>query len=167
MGGEARPHLLAGDQVPTFGGSREGLDRRKVRAGVRLGEALAPVLFAGQNRGQVTLLLLDGAALDERGGGEDLPDPSVPVRRVGPGSQLAEHDLFGQPESATTELDRERQAGKAASVELPVPLHPDLVRLLLAERAAVSKPLGGDVVGQPGLGIGGKHRYIGHSARHD
>src|SRR3990172_6135530 len=61
VAGEARPHLLTGDQKGVSVGYGAGLERGQVRAGVRLRKALAPDLLGREDRLQEALFLRLGA----------------------------------------------------------------------------------------------------------
>src|SRR5690349_1047710 len=64
--GLRRPDLLAVDDPLVAVAHGRGLERRQVRAGVRLAEALAPLHLAPQDLGQELLLLLLGPPLQDR-----------------------------------------------------------------------------------------------------
>ena len=68
--GERGPDLLAVDDVVVAVADGAGLEGGEVGAGLGLGEALAPHVFAGEDAGDVLLLLLVGA-VHEDGGPED------------------------------------------------------------------------------------------------
>src|SRR5690606_37203559 len=114
----ARPGLLAVDDQPVAVDHGFGLHARQIRAGVRLGEALAPDLFAAQDRREVALLLLLGAVRHQRRAGVVEPaEQGAGFRRTGANRFLDPDRLHRRRQAAAPVLDRPTEAGEAA-VEL-------------------------------------------------
>ena len=116
------PDLLPVHHVLVAVPLRASAQRREIRSGLRLGEALAPHALALQDAGEVEGALLIGAFRDERGPCVHHPDEvDADVRRVRAGVLLEVHDLLGHGQSPTAECLRPLQPGVARVVELPLP----------------------------------------------
>ena len=112
--GVRRPDLLAVDHVVVAVADGATAQRREVRAGVGLGEALAPDLLAAKDPRQVRLLLLGRRLGDERRAGVQQPDEVHPdVRRLRPLALLEEDEVLGGGRAAPAVLRRPVDAGVA------------------------------------------------------
>ena len=120
--GAAGPHLLAGDDPVVAVLDRARLQRREVRAGVGLGEALAPDLARRRGSRQVALLLRVGAPHHHRRPGQQQAEHVGRQRRAGAAELLEEDRRLGQRRAAAAVLgaasarrpSRRRRAGAAS-----------------------------------------------------
>ena len=120
--GAARPHLLAGHHPLVAVLDRARLQRRQVRAGVGLGEALAPDLLGGEDRRQVALLLLVGAPHHQRRAAEQQSRACWPPAARARGRSLRSRSPIRsawrrgrRTRSATPARPSRRRTGAAAS----------------------------------------------------
>ena len=116
-----------------------------------LGEELHPELLAGQDLGDVALLLLLGAEV-EQGGGEDGERRGVEDDRHLVGERLrGEGLLVGPAQALAPVLDREAHAGEAPVEQRALELAGPRGVLVLDHELVVLDPLGQarHVVGQP------------------
>jgi hypothetical protein len=142
-----RPHLLAVDDEAGSLEPRARPYRREVGTGLRLGEALAPDLFRGENVREAALLLGVGAMGDDRRSGHPDPDHTEMLRRFGPRELLVEDRLIAVRFAATAVLDGPGQPAVARGVETATPV---------AEVCRV-----GPVLGQPCTKVAAKLRLVG------
>src|SRR5439155_17677652 len=117
----ARPDLLAVDDPLVALEDGAGLRGTHVGAAAGLGEALAPDLLSGQQRREITRLLLVGAPRDDRGAGHAETDPADMCGRSGAGRLLEEDALVGVGRAAAAVLLGPGQADVAGVVQLPAP----------------------------------------------
>ena len=105
--GEARPDLLAGDDVLVAVAHALARQRRQVAARAGLAESLAPHLLAAQDAGQVLGLLL-GAGLghDRRPRVQRADEVHADVGRAGPRRLLEEDQLLDERGAAAAVLGR-------------------------------------------------------------
>ena len=141
---ERAPDLLAVQHVVVAVALGPRAQRREVGARARLGEALAPHLFAAQDLRQVVGLLRVAALFDQRRARVQRADEvHADVRRTRPGRLFVEDQLLGGRRAAAAELGRPVQA-RVARVEQPalpvgVPLPavgPRVARRLRRQRRA-------------------------------
>ncbi len=92
--GERRPDLLAVDDVFVAVALGAGRQRREVAAGGGLAEQLAPELGAGEDPGEVAILLLLGAGGEERRPGPADADRVEGTRRLRGAELLVDHELL-------------------------------------------------------------------------
>src|SRR6185312_1095822 len=145
------PHLLAVDDEMVALVDRPGPEAGKVAAGAGLGEALAPALVPGEDRGQVALLLRFGAELDQRR--PQQPDRAVPGedRRVRPEILLVEDHLLDKAGAAPAVFLGPGDADPAGGVHLLLPGDALFERLPVGRDARIRCVLNLQIVGQIGL----------------
>ena len=142
--GAARPHLLTGDDPLIAALDRARLQRREVRAGLRLREALTPDLIAGDDRREVAVLLLLGAPGHDRRTREQQSEHVRRQRRTGASELLEEDRRLRQRRAATAVLTRPVHRGPAATGQATLEVTaPAVVGVLLGRRVA------GRVLAQP------------------
>src|SRR5262245_8859702 len=119
---ERSPDLVAVHDVVIAVAHRRRLQRGEVRAGGRLGEALAPHLLAAQDARQVSLLLELAAFGDHRGAAvADADEVHADVGHVCARGLLVVDQLLGQRRAAPAVLLRPVHAGIAGVEELLLP----------------------------------------------
>src|SRR4051812_47710005 len=129
--GAARPHLLAGDHPLVAVLDRLRLQRGEVGPGVRLGEALAPDLLAGEDRPQVTLLLVPRSP-DHQGRTTEEQAEDVGRERHASAAELLEVDRrLRQRGAPAAVLGGPVRRGPAAVVEAALPVAPPCVEPVL------------------------------------
>ncbi len=99
-----------------------GLERRQIRAGVGLGEALAPDLRPADDRREEPLLLAVVTPVQNGGTDQDLPSGGRLDRRTGLGQFLGQDDRFERGEALASVLDGPGGAAPARSVQHAVPV---------------------------------------------
>src|SRR5205085_9654213 len=120
--------------VATVLGAR--LERRKVAAGVGLGEALAPDLVGAQKRRQVSVLLLLGPVGDHDRPAHPEADDVDRLGRAGLDELLVEDQLLHQGGAAAAILLGPGDAGVSGLVQLSLPRPPALHVILAATAGA-------------------------------
>jgi hypothetical protein len=142
---ERRPDLLTRDHPLVAVSHRPGLERGEVRAGVRLGEALAPDLVGGEDRREVALLLLIVAVGDNGRPAHGQAEDVGHLRRTGTSDLLIEDRLLDEARPRPTVRLGPGEAGPAAVVELALPVATEgerrLVALGLRARVVPVEPL--------------------------
>src|SRR5262249_31848522 len=118
-----RPDLLTGHVERVAAQLGAGPARREIRAGVRLREALAPDLVAGEDAAQKALLLRFGAVVDERRSDQPRADADVDhVRRPQRGVLLGEDELLDRRRAAPAVFPGPVEPGPPALEQAPLPL---------------------------------------------
>ncbi len=100
------PHLLPVDDPLVTVEHGRGLQRREVRARVRLAEPLTPRDLALQDLRQELLLLLLGAPLEDRRSDERVTEEISAHRRAGTRELLVQHDVVHDREALASVLLR-------------------------------------------------------------
>ncbi len=103
VAGVRRPDLLAVDDVLVAVAAGGGAQAGQVRACFRFRVALGPHRVAAEHRGQPAALLLRGAVLDDRGGG-DVQAGAERARYPGAGELLLVDHLAGERQLHAAEL---------------------------------------------------------------
>ena len=135
-------------QVAAVGRHGGAAQAGQVRAGLGLGEALAPDL-AVEDGGQVPLLLLGRAADQQRGRGVvDRDERQHQAGRVVRGQLLVEHDLLGGGHAAAP-LGRPVRHGEPGGAELLEPRLLELDERVVGHAGLGGAPVGGDVGAAP------------------
>ena len=160
--GEGGPDLLAGDDPFVAVLDRARLQRGEVGARLRLGEALAPDLLAGEDRLQVALLLRVGAVGDHHRAAHRQAEHVGRARRF-QARRLADEDrLLDHRRAAAAVLLRPGDPGPAGGVHLQLPLaaeghHLLQARFRLGARMVLFDP-GADLVAE--LLLGGREGQV-------
>lgn len=116
-----RPHLLAVEHPVVPVPLATGAQRDQVRAGVGLGEELAPLLLGTDQRGQVAQLLLLGTGVQQRREHEVHADPQRSQRRRVVAPQFVLQGPQVRPgEAEPAVLLRHVGSGQAGGGELPL-----------------------------------------------
>ena len=116
-----RPRLLAVDHEVVAAVLRARAQRREIRAGIRLGEALAPDVVAAEDPLEVRGLLL-GRSLGHDRRADDLePDLADQRRRARPRELLVGDDLLHQRRAAAAVLGRPGEIDEPRLVQLALP----------------------------------------------
>ena len=133
-----RPYLLPADRPPAFGCGRQRPDAAEVRAGVGLGEELAPARFAVGHRRQVRQSLLV-RPVGEQDGGQHLERHRQhlggdAVARL----HLSHHLVLPSRRAVPAVFDRPRATGEPGVEERPPPVlgHRQRVAFTLPELSA-------------------------------
>src|SRR5439155_7118191 len=150
----ARPDLLAAHVERIAAELGAGPHGGQVGAGVRLREALAPHLLAGQDLREKALLLLLRAVVDERRADERRPHADVDhARRPDARVLLGEEQLLERRRAAAAVLARPVQARPAALVQaaLPPAREADLLGRVLRPAEAGRAPARRQIGDQPGV----------------
>src|SRR3954466_3324842 len=119
--GERRPHLLPGDDPLVPVAHRARLQRREVRAGLGLGEPLAPDLVGAEDGLEVALLLLLGAVRDDCRPAHRQAQHVRRARRLRAGELLVVDRLLDERRAAPAVLLRPGHAGPVVLVQAPLP----------------------------------------------
>src|SRR5206468_5983920 len=141
--GVAGPDLLSRHEEDVAAELGAGAAGGEVRAGVRLGEALAPDLLAGQDPRQEAALLRLRAVMDERRPDQRRPDTDVDHRRrADAGVLLGEEELLDRRRAAPAVLARPVEPRPAALEEaaLPPAREADLLAGILGLRVLRRSP---------------------------
>ncbi len=112
------PDLLAVDDPLVTVEFGLALQRREVRPGLGLGEALAPARLAPEDAGQELLLLLLGAPLEDRRADQRVAEEVAAHRRSGRSELLVQDDRLHRREALAAVLGRPRGTDPAAFEEL-------------------------------------------------
>ena len=156
------PHLLTGDHPLVAVEHGAGLDVGEIRAGVRLGEPLAPQLVDRLDLREEPALLLVGAELDEGRGEEALAEERDPRGSVRPRVLLVEDHLQRERKRPPAVLHGPGRAHPAIRAEHVLPLEADIPPRLVGRAAtrAERRELAGEVLGQPRAHLGAKGRLF-------
>ena len=136
------PDLAAVDEITAVDLLREGLDLRRVEPGVRLGDAEAGLLRAGDQRAQHALLLLGSAQHDDRMRGEQVDLQRRHRRRAAAarGDGIHHDRRLGHAEVRAAEFLRHRDAEPAVRGHRGMKLVRELRRRVLVAPVLVGEP---------------------------
>ena len=138
---KARPNLLTVDDEVVAVADGLGAERGQVAAGVRLRKSLTPNLLAGENRRQVTFLLLLRAQHDDRWTNQREANRADQLRGVGVRQLFLKDGLLHDRRAAPAVLLRPGNAGPSAIVKLALPLLQVLDVIRPVFRIPVAHPL--------------------------
>src|SRR3954451_15584366 len=119
--GERRPHLLAGHDPLVAVAHRARLQRREVRAGLGLREALAPDLVGAEDRLEAAALLVLGTVRDDGRPAHREAEDVDGARRLRARELLVVDRLLDERRPAPAVLLRPGHAGPPVLVQAPLP----------------------------------------------